>query len=56
MPEGFEENISWIRCEDCGKKIHHKKIWDAKANKFKDAWDKDYVHLCNYCEHQRIRR
>lgn len=49
----------WVRCEDCGRKIHHKKIWNptkSKGGGFEDVDDKDKPHLCNVCEHLRIKK
>ena len=45
----------WIRCMSCGRKIHHKTIWDSKTNNQKDCGDADKPHYCNYCEHFRMR-
>jgi hypothetical protein len=45
----------WIRCIDCGRKVHHKKVWDSKSNKFVDTDDIDKDHRCNVCEHIKMR-
>ena len=51
-----DKDDPWVRCVDCGRKIHHKKIWDTKSSKFRDVSDKDNIHRCKVCERLKIQK